>query len=248
MSLLLTFFVLLLSFSSMEEVRFNHAMGSLHGALGVFESEPEMSQPIRVTMPLVRGSIRQSQNIRKAAEGLEKTLSEEGMEGDVTLEGSSAGLVIRMKAPVLYGLGDAEIVEGIHPVLGKIADILRLLPNEIVVQGHTDNTPISSDEYPSNWELSYQRAVNVLRYFILECDIYPRRMSAEGYGQYRPLDTNATEEGRSKNRRVEVHLLYAGENDGNLEVITDAFRDAGMEGSRQDGSPIEKRGRGRRRR
>lgn len=248
MSLLLTFFVLMLSFSSMEEVRFHHAMGSLRGALGVFESEPEMSQPIRVTMPLVRGSIRQSQNIRKAAEGLEKTLSEEGMEGDVALEGSSAGLVIRIKAPVIYGLGDAEIQEGIHPVLFRIADILRLLPNEIVVQGHTDNIPINTEEYPSNWELSYQRAVNVVRFLILECDIYPRRLSAEGYGHYRPLDTNATEEGRSKNRRVEIHLLYAGEQDGNLETIADAFKKHGLEGTRQDGGPIEKRGRGRRRR
>ena len=77
MSLLLTFFVLLLSFSTMEEIRFNKAMASLKGTLGVFQTQPEMTQPIRVTMPLVRGSVRQSQNIRKAAENLEKTLSED---------------------------------------------------------------------------------------------------------------------------------------------------------------------------
>jgi len=248
MSLLLTFFVLMLSFSSMEEVRFNHAMGSLRASLGVFQSAPEMSQPIRVTMPLVRGSIRQSQNIRKAAEGLEKTLSEEGMEGDISLEGSSAGLVIRIRAPVLYNLGKAEIREGIKPVLIQIADILRLLPNDVVVQGHTDNIPIRRGPFPSNWELSYKRAVNVVRFLITECRIYPRRLAAEGYGEYRPLAPNTTAEGRSKNRRVEIHILYEGEADGNLRIIADAFRNYGMKATREDGSEIEKRKWGRRRR
>ena len=246
MSLLLTFFVLMLSFSTMEVVKFNHAMGSLKGALGVFTTDPEMSQPIRITMPFVRGSIRQSQNIRKASEALEKTLSDEGLEGDVTLEGTATSLVIRIRAPVIYDLNSAEILEGIEETLLRIGEILKLLPNEAVVQGHTDNLPISRGPYPSNWELSYQRAVNVVRYLITESRMVPTRIAAEGYGEYRPIAPNTTPEGRAKNRRVEIHILYAGEEDVNLKVIAETFQDYGVSGTREGGEPIEKPKRGRR--
>ena len=240
MSLLLTFFVLLLSFSTMEEIRFKHAMGSLRGALGIFESKPEMTQPIRVTLPLVRGSIRQSQNIRKSAEDLEKTLSDEGLEGDVTLTGTSTGLVIRIQAPVIYDLGNAELKPEIRRVLGQIGELLRHLPNQIVVQGHTDNLPIASPRvgFESNWELSYQRAVNVVRFLITETVVMPTRFAAEGYGEYRPIDTNDTPEGRARNRRVEIHILYKGEEDGNLRTIAEAFTGTQFEATREDGGPV----------
>ncbi|MCZ6634761.1 MAG: OmpA family protein [bacterium] len=249
MSLLLTFFVLMLSFSTMEEIKFNHAMGSVRGALGVFQSSPEMTQPIRVTLPLVRGSIRQSQNIRKAAENLEKTLSEEGLEGDISLSGTASGMVITIQAPVLYDLGLAELRPGIQNVLLRIGEMLRLLPNEIVVQGHTDNQPLSGQgRYPSNWELSYQRAVDVVRFLITETRTNPTRLAAEGYGEYRPIAPNTSEEGRAKNRRVELHILYAGEEDGGLRDIADVFKQYGVRGARESGAPIVNPTRTRRRR
>ena len=204
-----------------------------------------MSQPIRVAIPLVRGSISQSNNIRKAAEALEKSLSDEGLEGDVSLEGTASGLVIRIRAPVLYGLGSTEIQESIEPILLQIGDVLKLLPNEIVVQGHTDNIPIRT-LYPSNWELSYQRAVNVVRFFITGSLIFPARLAAEGFGKYRPLIPNTTETNRQRNRRIEIHILYAGETDGNLKIISDAFSQYGLKGTREDGGEIIKRKRGRR--
>ena len=240
MSLLLTFFVLLLSFASMEQIKFHHAMGSLRHSLGIFESEPEMSQPIRITMPMVRGSVRQSNNIRKAAEALEKSLSDQGMEGDVSLTGTATGIVIRIRAPVLYGLNDAEIKPTIEPILQMIGELLYYLPNEVVVQGHTDNLPIRRGPHQSNWELSYQRAVNVVRYLIAEARIPPNRLAAEGYGEYRPLGPNTTDAGRARNRRVEVHILYSGEMDGNLQIISDVFGRYGVDGEREGGGQIVK--------
>ena len=250
MSLLLTFFVLLLSFSSMEEVKFQSAMGSLRGALGVFESKTEMTQPIRITLPLVRGSVRQSQNIRKATQNLEKTLSDEGLEGDVSLTGTSTGLVISIRAPVLYDVGRAELKPEIRNVLLHLGEVLRLLPNQVVVQGHTDNVPIRNPngEYASNWELSYQRAVEVVRFLIIDAFVLPTRLGAEGYGEYRPIASNDTPEGRAKNRRVELHIFYAGEEDGNLKAIAEAFRGGRIDASREDGKPIEKAPQRRRRR
>jgi chemotaxis protein MotB len=242
MSLLLTFFVLLLSFSSTEEVKFNKAMGALKGSLGVFESEPEMTQPIRINIPLVRGNIKQSQNIRSSAENLEKTLSDEGHEGDVSLTGTSTGLVINIQAPVLYDVGGAELKPEIRQVLLGLGQLLSQLPNQIVVQGHSDNVPMSNPNgrYPSNWELSYQRAVSVVRFLITDAFVLPTRMAAEGYGEYRPIAPNDTPEGRAKNRRVEIHILYAGEKDGNLQIISDVFKDSGIDASRKDGSAVVK--------
>lgn len=250
MSLLLTFFVLLLSFSTTEEIKFKNAMGSLKASLGVFETKPEMTQPIRVTLPLVRGSIRQSQNIRKSAENLEKTLSEEGLEGDVSLTGTSTGLVIQIQAPVLYDVGGAELKPEIRNLMMSLGALLRELPNQVVVKGHTDNVPIANptSEFPTNWELSYQRAVNVVRFLITETLVFPRRLAAEGYAEQRPIATNTTPEGRAKNRRVEIHILYAGEEDGNLEVLAEVFKNANMDASRKDGSPIIKPTKSRRRR
>ena len=241
MSLLLTFFVLLLSFSSMEEVKFQKAMGSLRGSLGVFDSKPELSQPIRVNMPIVRGSVAQSQNIRKSAEEVEKTLSDEGFEGDITLEGTASGLVIRIKAPVLYDVGNAVLKPSIQNALNKIGKMLLLLPNQIVVQGHTDSKPIIRGSYPTNWELSFQRAVNVVRYLIMETNIHGRRFSAEGYGEYRPLVPNTTETNQAQNRRVEIHILHRGESDVNLEIIAKTFEKAEVEGQRDSGGPILKK-------
>jgi chemotaxis protein MotB len=241
MSLLLTFFVLLLSFSSMEVIKFQKAMGSLRGSLGVFDSKPELSQPIRVLMPMVRGSVPQSQNIRTSAEELEKTLSDEGFEGDITLEGTTSGLVIRIQAPVLYDVGLAVLKPTIQNTLDRIGAMLILLPNEIVAQGHTDSKPIIKGSYPTNWELSYQRAVNVVRYLITETNIHGRRMSAEGYGEYRPLVPNTSEENRARNRRVEIHILYRGESDVNLEIIAKTFEKSDVKGRRDDGSAILKK-------
>ena len=239
MSLLLTFFVLLLSFSSSETVKFNHAMGSLRGSLGVFQSEPEMSQPISITMPLVRGSVRQSNNIRKAAGVLEKSLSDEGLEGDVLLEGTASGLVIRIQAPVVYDLGTAEFKPEIVPIMYLIGNLIAQLPNEVVVQGHTDDRPIRT-AFPSNWELSLQRSINAVRFFIADCGVHPRRLGAEGFGEHRPIASNATEEGRRRNRRIEIHIIHRGVVDENLEEVADLFKKSGLDGQRDGGGEIVK--------
>ena len=85
--------------------------------------------------------------------------------------------------------------------------MLAVLNQRITVSGHTDNVPINTREFPSNWELSSQRAVNFMRYLIADNSLKPERFSAIGYGEYRPIMTNETPEGRSKNRRVEVLIM-----------------------------------------
>jgi chemotaxis protein MotB len=90
------------------------------------------------------------------------------------------------------------------PLLTKLAGILRLIPNQIAIEGHTDNRPIHTPQFPSNWELSTGRAAALVRYFVEEQKLEPPRLEAAGYSEYRPVADNGDEKGRQANRRVEL--------------------------------------------
>jgi chemotaxis protein MotB len=117
------------------------------------------------------------------------------------------GLVIRLLTDnVLYNSGSATLNPQSRPLLDRIAQLLRTeFDHPIVVEGHTDDQPISSGQFPSNWELSAGRATAVVRYFIRD-HVAPGRLAASGYGAMHPLTSNATATGRARNRRVEIVL------------------------------------------
>lgn len=126
----------------------------------------------------------------------------------VTVKEEKGKLVITMLDKILFDSGKADIKKEAMPVLDKLGKILKEYSNrEVLVEGHTDNVPISTSIFPSNWELSAHRATTVLRYFVERHNIPPKRISAAGYGEYRPVASNATIGGKAKNRRVEVILL-----------------------------------------
>ena len=105
-----------------------------------------------------------------------------------------------------FDSGSSEVKEAGFPVLQRIAEKLSQIPQNLRVEGHTDNTPIHTAQFPSNWELSTARATNVLKY-LSGAHIPPERLSAAGYGEYRPAALNSTPEGRSVNRRVDVIII-----------------------------------------
>ncbi len=105
--------------------------------------------------------------------------------------------------PFFLVSGSADIKPEIHAVLEKVSKLLSTAPGRITIEGHTDNVPISSPKYSSNWELSTARAASMVHFFI-EKGLDPTKFSIAGYAEFRPLESNATEEGRQKNRRVEV--------------------------------------------
>ena len=108
---------------------------------------------------------------------------------------------------MLFDLGKADLKPESIKVLDIISTLIPSISNEIMVQGHTDNIPISSGTYKSNWELSTARAITVLRYFIETKGFDPTRFSATGYGEYKPLVDNSTEENRAINRRVDILIV-----------------------------------------
>ncbi len=136
---------------------------------------------------------------------------------DFTLEGR--GMVVTVVSDsVLFAPGAAGIEPQGITVLGIVAEALKMIPNDIVIEGHTDSRPISTSRYPSNWELSTARATAVLRY-LAGVGIDPGRLSAMGYGETHPVADNGTAEGQAKNRRVEIVILT----DVSLEpVLADA--------------------------
>ncbi len=202
MTLLMTFFVLLFSFSSIQESKFRNAIGSLKGALGVLLKNPKAMSQIKSDSHFL------PQREKRLMEALKKVrnLSQEGkFKGQIKLIKTKKGWLISISNPVMFDIGKADIKLGLYPVLDMIADVIRAKPMEVRVVGHTCDLPIHTSQFPSNWELSTTRAVNVVKY--LESKGIPgAKFSAEGRSKYSPIVPNDSEEHRRLNRRVEIYL------------------------------------------
>ena len=152
---------------------------------------------------------RQLSEFEQTKKLLEQRLKQEIADKQVSLAMAEKGLVITFVADVLFDSGKAKIKPGAYSTLDKVARILveNVPENNIGIEGHTDNEPIKYSGWKSNWELSTGRALSVLHYLIDEKGISPQRISAVGYGEYRPVASNLTKHGRSLNRRVEIVIL-----------------------------------------
>jgi len=139
---------------------------------------------------------------------LEQRLKNEIANKEVSLDLTGRGVVITLASDIFFDSGKADIKKELYPVLDKVAYILtnKIADRNIGIEGHTDNEPIKHSGWKSNWELSLARAVNVLHYLEKE-GVQPQRLTAIGYGQYRPVADNSAPEGRKLNRRVEIVIL-----------------------------------------
>ncbi len=129
-----------------------------------------------------------------------------GVKG-VSVHKVDRGVIIRIPDEALFEVGKAEIRENFKGTLDKTAEILREMPNQIQIEGHTDNIPIKTALYPSNWELSTARATALLRHFMERGKIPPTKFAVSGYAEYQPITSNDTPEGRAKNRRVDILVV-----------------------------------------
>lgn len=139
---------------------------------------------------------------------IQKELEELAVSSEIRVQETKKGLVIIFLDQVLFDSGKAEIKESAFPILEKVAQIIRKHSKRgILIEGHTDDVPIGvglRSKYQTNWELSTSRATSILRYLLEKYDLPPAQLSAVGYGEYHPVASNATEEGRAQNRRVEI--------------------------------------------
>ena len=136
-----------------------------------------------------------------------KFVKEHELEAAVEIIETEQGVAIQVRESILFETSKSTLREDSKAVLSSIAELLSSIDNTIVVEGHTDNRPISTAEFPSNWELSVDRAVNVVKYFVENTGIDPKRLSATGYGEHHPVVPNDTEENMAKNRRVNILII-----------------------------------------
>lgn len=182
MLLLVVFFVMLIAYSAIDKDRFLQIKNVVRMASDVSPPSPDMNQAM--------------QSLKQLSVNL-------GIHSDFSVVRTQDGFKAVVPNPVLFASGDTSLGEGIYPMLDGIIKIAERNPLSIQVEGHTDNLPIHTAKFPSNWELSTMRAVNILRY-LQQNGIPPGRLAAIGFAEYRPAAGNDTQEGRQKNRRIEI--------------------------------------------
>ena len=256
MSLLVCFFVLIISMSEIDVIRYKKVAGSMKDAFGVQQDivtydipkgtsiialefspgkpEPTIRKVIQQdTVDPTRPSLKignpdnpievqpetlqklleeeeerqeQRQQTEADAAVLTELLEEEINEGKIDVETDGPTIIIKIRERGSFTSGSADLDPGFLPTLDTIGTALGEISGEIVVEGHTDNIPINSVKFPSNFALSAGRAVSVTSVFLNDPNISMDRLSVRGYGEVRPEDTNATRAGRARNRRVEIKI------------------------------------------
>jgi chemotaxis protein MotB len=210
MTLLLCFFVLLFASSTIDSQKYKAVVQSLSGSLGVLDSGTTVTlEPLINNFPSENptDAPSESEELSEMQEEIQKILEESKLDGQVRLEINERGLLIRFLENVLFDSGKADLKPQAMEIIDKVSDILKDAPRRILVEGHTDNVPISTFKFPSNWELSTTRAVNVVKYMIDHNGIAAIRLSASGYADQHPISENSSVEGKKNNRRVDMVIL-----------------------------------------
>ena len=223
-TLLFAFFVVMYAISSINEGKYRVLSDSLVSAFQQPQTTEKMIQMNSMYPEILQGSgkpVGKSATQPPGAQGQQKEATEAMKKvaknvldvmqpliksGQVRVTQSPKGITVEINASTLFNSGDAVLQPKSVDTLSAVAEVLATTDNPIQVEGHTDNIPINSLAYPSNWELSSARAGSVVRLFT-EMGVPAARMVAIGYADNRPVDTNATPEGRTRNRRVNVLIL-----------------------------------------
>jgi chemotaxis protein MotB len=230
MSLLMCFFVLLLSFSEMDVQKYKQIAGSMKFAFGiqrtikaddipkgttVISQEFSPGKPTPTALPIIKQQTADdtkrelekeqvSKDAEELAEKIKSALGEEISEGMLEVDTERDEVMIRIREKGSFPSGSAQLQQSFLPILDKIAGVLNTTEGDIIVAGHTDNIPISTPQYPSNWVLSAARSANVVHYFNKTDKALADRMQIRAHSDTRPKADNDTRENRAKNRRVEI--------------------------------------------
>lgn len=207
-TLLLTFFILMFAMSSINEAKFLKAAQSLGEALGMLEMNVSVigeASPATGT----EGTQDTYMEIVETMEQIAEIFQQGAIEDAATVEVTGPGeVLIRMGDEVLFDPGRAQIKTAAVILLQDIGKSIHGRTETVYIEGHTDNVPISTPEFPTNWELSAARAASVVRYLQLQ-GIPPDQLAAVGRGEHKPIAENDNPEGRAKNRRVEMYITWS---------------------------------------
>ena len=213
-TLLFAFFVVMYSISSINEGKYKVLSETL---VGVFNDPSKSMKPIPIgeerpktvtpVQPLVQdadqaeAAMGKSDALETIADDVRNAFGDLISSNQLTVRGNELWIEIELKSGLLFGSGDAVPSDLAFTIIDKVAGILKPFGNPVHVEGFTDDQPIRTAQYPTNWELSSARAASIVRILAMD-GIAPERMAAVGYGEFQPVDTNTTAEGRGHNRRV----------------------------------------------
>lgn len=209
-TLLMVFFVVLYSASNVNQKKYEKLANSMSyaftGGSGIIDGgqNADVSSSDNELSPLIQTEEEKLQSIEGQVDSM---IDELGLKESVSTSIEERGLVISFNDRIFFDSAKADIKEEMNSKLVSLATILNKINNYVRVEGHTDNIPIKNEYFNSNWQLSSIRASNVVEFFIEQGNISPDRLSAVGYGEYRPIADNNTDDGRAKNRRVDILIL-----------------------------------------
>lgn len=220
-TLLMVFFIVLYAMSEIEKEKFNALIQSLRGAFSVqtvdkqIQIEPDevIQEPpeYKIDIPEIPEKDEAEENqkeLDRLLVKLQKYVQEHNLSTEIDLVNLPRGVQITIKDSILFDEGSAKLIVEANPVLKAVGGLLKTVPNEISIEGHTDNQPIVfASQFESNWELSTARANSVREFLQKKAGINPARLRVVGYGKYKPRATNQTPEGRAQNRRVNIIVL-----------------------------------------
>lgn len=230
MSLLLTFFILLFSMSSVNNEKFNVMSASLQGALvgeagggailegnGISLESTGSGNGKNLDASATANDNNIPEEVTKMYEEALKIIEQEGISEQITVTSDQDGVYLDIQESILFDSGKATISNIGKETLVSLGELLDLSNNDIIVEGFTDNVPIGRADYNTNWELSADRAMGVVRFLAEQRRIDPSRLSGRGYGEFNPVAPNDTPENRAKNRRVNIVLVYKPGEEDNRE-------------------------------
>jgi len=216
---LLCLFVLLFSFATIDDEKFEQFTRSLqssflemsdgaiyvenngHSLVSLIADYNAVGAQSSVTS---NANAEEDMTLEDFKTNVRETISDLQLDEYVSVIDETEEVTLRFNSLVLFDSGSAEIKDSGKEVLKKLGDFLARLDSEILIQGHTDNLPINTPLFPSNWELSTKRATNVVRYLIDNCGVDPAKITPTGNAEFRPVAPNDTEENRQKNRRIDI--------------------------------------------
>ncbi len=209
-TLLLIFFIVMFTISNVNAKKLAQVSASVSEALLGQNSGLLMGEspgPVLLKDTSAAGGKTEMLNMKTAQEQLEKYIEEHGLQKKVEVTQEERGLVVSIKEALLFNKGSAAINPGARDIILRAGQIFTKLPNNIRIEGHTCSLPINTAQFPSNWELSTARATNVVRFMVNQVGMKPERLSAAGYGEFRPIVPNTAESNRARNRRVDIVVL-----------------------------------------
>ncbi len=221
-TLLFAFFVVMYSTSSVNEGKFRAVSDSAQAA---FNPSNLTAKKIEIGPKFSSGN-RQTGKVEYIA-AIKSVMKEFEQSKKLVVFQNSRGIVIRITDTALFDSGNAEIKSEAVEAIDSLAGVMSNIRKDIQIEGHTDNIPINSPMYPSNWELSSSRATSIVRRFV-NMGLEPSRLTAIGYGEYRPIADNDTDEGRGKNRRVDIVVLNEKQPTGE-QLFSNPFADLKVE-------------------